>query len=332
MAIETKSSMQADNATRQRILTLIAVIGCLLGGLAISGPLERFFARNPAQEEPSKEEINPKRIAEMREHATRLRATRDQAARFGQQGQWLKAADIAGSLISEDDRNRFGLLAMKGEALFRAGETQKSIEVFRKILIGKDPVSIAGKLALQGDRVAYKAHCESFLADRKNTKDQSSLRINPGADANNLAWMCILLRDGLTDYSLPITLAREALNRAGSTERSAGRTDGRLERALYLNTLGVALYRAGDDANAIQALAESERVVKDPFNWPFLALAYFRQGNKAESQKWLLQLRKLMIDTFGTDQNQNNRHELLLFHREAEMVINGTYPPAKSES
>lgn len=313
--------MRVDDAARRRLTALLAIVGCLLGGMALSGQVARFSAPEVVQE-PDKLPVDEEKLALMRATASRLRMARDEAAALGRRGEWLKAANRAGAEISEDDRNRFGLLALQAEAFYRAGKTADAAACFERILLGEDAVSIADRLALRGDLAAYARHCNEVLA-RPTPMPVPNSRSDPGMEANNTAWLCVVARDGLKEYSRPVELARKAVALAGSNERNAGRTDGAQERSLYLNTLGVALYRAKDDAGAIAALTESERFVSEPFNWPFLALAYHRQGNKAASQKWLTRLRKLMNDTYGTDQSQNSRHELLMFHREAETVIGG---------
>ena len=57
----------------------------------------------------------------------------------------------------------------------------------------------------------------------------------------------------------------------------------------YRNTLGVAHYRAGDWAAAVDALEESMRLRSggDPYDWLFLAMARHRLGDAVEARRWL---------------------------------------------
>ena len=57
----------------------------------------------------------------------------------------------------------------------------------------------------------------------------------------------------------------------------------------YWNTLGVAHYRAGDWAEAVDALEESMRLRSggDPYDWLFLAMARRRLGDAEAARRWL---------------------------------------------
>ena len=60
--------------------------------------------------------------------------------------------------------------------------------------------------------------------------------------------------------------------------------------AIYWNTLGVAHYRAGDDGSAITALNRATTLGGSmPFNEVFLAMAYARSGDRAQSEIRLAQ-------------------------------------------
>ncbi|MFM7322961.1 MAG: hypothetical protein ACKO5K_15790 [Armatimonadota bacterium] len=82
--------------------------------------------------------------------------------------------------------------------------------------------------------------------------------------------------------------------------------------ATYLNTLGVLLQRAGSNEEAIRTLTASEKLHRDPFNWPFLAKAHRALGHGDVARSWEQKLAKYLTETYGTE--TPNRHELLLFH------------------
>jgi uncharacterized protein HemY len=77
-------------------------------------------------------------------------------------------------------------------------------------------------------------------------------------------------------------------------ERAVKESRHEKQRIVYLNTLGVILYRAGQYQEAIARL--NERVAAGasagaPVDWAFLALAHHRLGHKSEANRWLEKLR-----------------------------------------
>jgi hypothetical protein len=101
---------------------------------------------------------------------------------------------------------------------------------------------------------------------------------------HELAWNCVLAVDALADDERPVRLARAAVaSFSGKMKRFA------------LNTLGAALYRAGDYEGAIVCLKESIAVHGGggyPQDWAFLAMAHHRLGHVDESRQWMERLRK----------------------------------------
>ena len=105
-----------------------------------------------------------------------------------------------------------------------------------------------------------------------------AMHLNPKSDAtaNVLAW--IFLMD--TDRS--IRNPQEALplaQRAVDLEPDFGS---------YWNTLGIAHYRNGDDAQAIEALTQSMRLRGggDGYDWFFLAMTHARLGDEDRAKDW----------------------------------------------
>ena len=308
--------MRVDDAARRRFSILLGVVAFLLGGMALSGPLGRLFAVAADSMETASSPRDEAKVAAARAEAARLRNIQRQVCELGQREKWLDAAKLAATDSKARDQNRLGLMSLQAEALYRAGRVTEALPLFNRMLRSDNPVAIADRFALNGDRDAYRTHCEKTLAlpiredvppARENDRPP---RNSPASESNNVAWLCVVGRDGLPDYARPLQLARRAvaLARPG-------------ERGLFLNTLGVALYRAGNDAEAITTLKESEKIHEEPFNWPFLALAYHRSGDEKSAQKWLRRLRETLTETYGTGRAQDSRYELLLFHREAESVL-----------
>ena len=295
--------MRVDEEAKRRFAALLTIVGIMLGGLALSGPLERLVVTPALETEAPR--FDQTRLTAMRAEAARLRSVQRQVALLGQKGKWLEAAQLAAANSKVEERNRFGLMALQAEALYRAGKTTEAVALYEQLLFGNDPVTVADRLALKGDRDAYRKHCADILS-QPIEEGNSNSRVSPGTESNNAAWMCLVAPDALPDYSRPVALARTAVQRARPAERG-----------LFLNTLGVALYRAGKDAEAISTLLQSEKAAPEPFNWPFLALAYQRTGDNKTAQRWFDRLQKLMQESYGANAAQNSRHELLLFHREA---------------
>jgi tetratricopeptide (TPR) repeat protein len=75
----------------------------------------------------------------------------------------------------------------------------------------------------------------------------------------------------------------------------------------FQNTLGVAQYRLGRHADAVQTLTASQKknavrvsllkVLTDPSDAAFLALAHHQLGNRKEAERWLAELRKSLQDS-----------------------------------
>ena len=91
---------------------------------------------------------------------------------------------------------------------------------------------------------------------------------------NNLAWQLATGPPSLRDPERALELAWKAVSKAPDT-------------AIYLNTLGVAQYRAGRHAQAIAPLEKSLEAGKgesDAFDLFFLAMARFKLGQIAQAR------------------------------------------------
>jgi serine/threonine protein kinase/Tfp pilus assembly protein PilF len=96
-----------------------------------------------------------------------------------------------------------------------------------------------------------------------------------GNHLNSLAWLlaecpCASLREP----AQAIVLAKQALTQAPTEAR-------------YWNTLGVAYYRAAELREALQGLNKSlELGGGDPVDWFFLAMTYWKLGDREQAQSW----------------------------------------------
>jgi tetratricopeptide (TPR) repeat protein len=129
---------------------------------------------------------------------------------------------------------------------------------------------------------------------------------------NALAWsLATHPAPGFRDPGRAVRLAREAVN------RSPG--------AAPWNTLGVALYRAGDWKAAIEALEKSEALEPGKhlaFNGFFLAMAHMQRGDRNRARDDF-ERSELWLRTHPTTEDE----ELPRFHREARGVLEGYVEP-----
>jgi tetratricopeptide (TPR) repeat protein len=150
-------------------------------------------------------------------------------------------------------------------------------------------------------------HREQAQADMKLAVE------SPVADAqhyNNLAWRLANAPVALRDLEQALVLARKAVTLTPGA-------------AIYLNTLGVALYRNGHYAEAIGTLEKSLAAGKgesDAFDLFFLAMARHKLGQIARARadfdravRW----RRERQDLAQTDWSE----ELNVFRAEAEEVL-----------
>jgi WD40 repeat protein len=133
-----------------------------------------------------------------------------------------------------------------------------------------------------------------------------------GSRLNNASWAVVARPGGdPADYALALRRAEEAC-RLQPDERA------------YLNTLGVAQYRAGQYEAARQTLTRSEQLYRTahgeayPADLAFLAMASHRLGRKVEAQDALRRLREAVRQPdFARDE------EAAGFLREAEALLAG---------
>jgi tetratricopeptide (TPR) repeat protein len=277
--------------TRKRILLMITVAVVILGGWAIAGALQPTTTDSSAP--------RPEELSDAVQRQRLIRGLRQALQELGRQQNW--AAVIASVDTACGKENISSLLLLRAEAYLRSGRDADAARDFDAALEGAGPIVDADRHALASRVNDYQKLCKRLIA-------QTPLSSVRAMEANNAAWACVLLPDALSDYTPVVALARQAVEKAQGEER-----------ATYLNTLGVALVRAGKSGEAITTLLESERLHPDLFNAPFLAMAYHREGKTAQAQQWATRFRTRIGETFGGD--ELNRHELLLFTRELSRTL-----------
>jgi WD40 repeat protein/tetratricopeptide (TPR) repeat protein len=150
------------------------------------------------------------------------------------------------------------------------------------------PVSLLHLITVQfqaDDRAGVRQSCMVLLKYFKQTPNALT--------ANDTAWALVLSGETGDTAKIAVELAQRAVNTFPSY-------------ASYLNTLGAAHYRAGNDQKAVGVLNQSRdqfrkdqeirriRPVEDGIveDWLFLAMAHQRLGQPEEAKKWLDRAKK----------------------------------------
>jgi tetratricopeptide (TPR) repeat protein len=175
----------------------------------------------------------------------------------------LPEADDEFTRVLEADPDRHPVRYRRAHARLRLGRFQEALADLEPIIqrYPKDPVLYELRSQIH-DRLGHRELAET---DRKRAVEL------PGGDAqhyNNLAWRLATGPAELRDPVQALALARKAVAMAPG-------------QAIYLNTLGVALFRAGLHAEAIDTLEKSLAASKgesDGFDLFFLAMARHRLG------------------------------------------------------
>jgi len=239
-----------------------------------------------------------------------------------------------------------GAHVMKGQVALQLGRLQEAVNDFGKVLdadpesrapiryrraqiwvrLGKFQDALADLNALiqrfPGDPALYELR--SQVHDRLGHRDQAQADMKQAAESpqagaqhyNNLAWRLATGPAALRDPEQALVLARKAV----------ALTPG---EAIYLNTLGVAQYRAGQFAEAIATLEKSLAASKgesDGFDLFFLAMARHKLGQldraRADFHR-ALRWRREHPNPAGPGWSE----ELDMFQAEAEALLNAALPP-----
>jgi serine/threonine protein kinase/WD40 repeat protein len=128
---------------------------------------------------------------------------------------------------------------------------------------------------------------------------------------NNLAWLLATCpNERLRDIPRSMALAKKALALATPQKVPAK------ERGIYCNTLGTALYRAGDWQGALRELRQSVDLQgANAWDQFFLAMAHAKLGDKQKAQEYFDQAVQWM------DKHKPQEEELRRFHAEAAHVL-----------
>jgi tetratricopeptide (TPR) repeat protein len=159
---------------------------------------------------------------------------------------------------------------------------------------------------------AYRQICAQMLARFGSTKDAGT--------ADTVAYLSVLKPDAETDTEALIQLAEMAVVREPDS-------------AVYLETLGAALYRANRYEDAVKRLNEAVKkqgAGGSAWMQQFLAMAHHRLGHADEARQWLAKaderirkrLRREANDATAEPPSWRSRLRWQLLQREAEALIN----------
>jgi tetratricopeptide (TPR) repeat protein len=248
----------------------------------------------------------------------------------------LQAVDIASKLTdesnTEDHRFHLGRSYEELGHLFKAQHRldkaieayRQAQEIWRKLVADFNDQDRRNHLMWAQQRIIevliLQAHDSDTDAElpqsQRKTKAQgfrdqalSLLRdsIKTGGWANNIAWPLATDPDlQQRDPTLAVEFAKLAVEHASDDDKG-----------IFLNTLGVAQYRAGQWQSAVGTLQESmkHRSGGDPEDWFFLAMAYGQLGQKDEARQWYDKATKWMKD------HESKNWELQRFQEEASKLL-----------
>jgi WD40 repeat protein/serine/threonine protein kinase/Flp pilus assembly protein TadD len=231
-----------------------------------------------------------------------------------QRGQWDEAGATLDELVSARPYNASSWIGRAGFHMTR-GQPERAAADFARAIHGLPEAlrfryhHVLSLLAI-GDEGGLHRACADLLDRFGSSTDVLS--------ANDVAWYCLLAPDAVADREAPVRLAELAVNGASDAQK-----------AMYLNTLGAALYRAGRFQEAINRLEEGIRLRGGQAlaqDWTFLALAHHRLGHDAEAHSWLERIRNYRPSERAQD--FWNEVEIRLLRSEAEAVIlyDGAFP------
>jgi len=232
------------------------------------------------------------------------------SARHRDLGNLLKKQGKIDEAISEyriaieiDPKYAFGYIFL-GDALRSKGDIIEAIAEYQSA-IKYDPRNKWGHINLGNAWQSQGKTAEAAAAFK------AAIAIDPqDRNAHNtLAWLWATTPD--QDGHFPN--AAEAVTHAQEAVRLAPKDAG------IVNTLGVALYRANNWAEAITALQKSIEMGSDnAHNWLFLAMSHWQLDNKPEATKWY---KKSKTWRDANPENIAENTELQTFFNEAETLF-----------
>jgi tetratricopeptide (TPR) repeat protein len=293
--LDTERGSQAEASVREAV----EIYQRLLAGGHVKGTVERYAAR----------------------HLVSLGLVLAAAGRAGEAEQaYRKAVDLLGRLVKEfpDSALRRADLAqtLAGLAdLVKAPGRRREAEEIRRLVIRhyeKLKADFPEDARYRAKLVPSYLALASLLGEEGRQAEavepyRKALEVvpeDPGV-TNDLAWFLATSPEPrFRDAPLAVRLAKQAVA-------------ARPQSADYRNTLGVALYRNGDDRAAVAELETSMSLLAGGtgFDWFFLAMAHWRLGERDQARTWFDRAVRWM------DQHKPHDDDLRRFRAEAEAML-----------
>ncbi len=232
-----------------------------------------------------------------------------------QLGRLQEAADEFSKVLDADPESRDPIRYRRAQIWVRLGKFQDALADLDALIkrYPGDPALYELRSQVH-DRLG---HHEQARADMKQAADSPQLDANV---CNNLAWRLATGPAALRDPEQALVLARKAVALTPGT-------------AIYLNTLGVAQYRAGQCAEAIATLEKSLAASKgksDGFDLFFLAMARHKLGQIDRARADLNRARRWLRE-HPNSAGPGWSEELNMFQAEAEALLNAALPPLPAD-
>jgi hypothetical protein len=197
---------------------------------------------------------------------------------FSPDGRYLASVDYDGVLKVWDAAPLTAETRRQRDALAEGLRLERDAITLVRAVAQKSPLKEDALAALRADRTAAEAVRQRALVLAEGYRE------NPDA-LNEASWSVVVNPGGrAADYE-------KALRQAEAAHRIV------TDKGEWLNTLGVAQYRAGKYTEAVATLLRSDKANTVTFQGPipadhaFLAMAYHRLGMAAEAQAALQQMR-----------------------------------------
>jgi serine/threonine protein kinase/WD40 repeat protein/tetratricopeptide (TPR) repeat protein len=213
------------------------------------------------------------------------------------------------ALLPADDLRRIDLLRRRAVNYLSLGEDDKALADIRRaeqVDPARGPSLRTSLASVLLQRAARRTERAAALVDLRKALE---IRDDYALTHNNLAWLLLKAPQEPGAVQEALRHARQAVDLAA-------------DQPHYLNTLGVALYRSGQAAEAVPVLEKSLAAgegLSDAFDLFFLAMCHARLGDAAKAKdcfdravKWCDERNDLPPDQAG---------ELNLFRAEAEALL-----------
>ena len=208
---------------------------------------------------------------------------------------------------------------VRADVLARLGRWEEVADQFARSVedapytLGNWPEHAVLRLHLAGAD-EYRRMCSELMKRFGATKDVLL--------ANVIAWSCVLGPKALPDLTPCVGLARRAVDAEPGV-------------SAFHNTLGAALYRNGDFANAVQHLKKSIELHENggsAEDWLFLAMSHHRLKHADEARRWLEKATQWIGEHMRGGNPKEASHDeppwgtrlgLTLLQKEAQRLLSG---------